>query len=70
MSDLAKVAAIFFGTIGAAAIIFQLNKGNLVQQGSSVVTSGINAAFTTAPSNSTHTKPTNKTTSNQQFLQT
>ncbi len=69
MSDFAKVAAIFFGTIGAAAIIFQLSKGNLVQQGSNVVTSGINAAFTSSPSKPS-SKPTNKTTSNQQFLQT
>lgn len=55
MSDFWKVAATFIGVIGAAAIIFQLNKGTLVKQGTGAFTTVIGDAFTTAPTNKTST---------------
>ncbi len=60
MSDFWKVAGVFIGVIGAAAIIFQLNKGTLVQSGANTFTTAIGDAFSSAPATPAPA-PTNKT---------
>lgn len=65
MSDGWKLAAVFFGCIGAAAIIYQLNQGTLAQSGFSAISSAISTAFSSS-STSKSTTPTsgsNKKTS-------
>jgi len=52
MSEGWKVAAIFFGTVGGAAIIFQLNKGTLATGFFSFITSAIGDAFSGSSSTS------------------
>lgn len=48
MSDGWKVALVFIGVIGAAAIIYQLNQGTLAQTGASTFTSAIGTAFSSS----------------------
>jgi hypothetical protein len=60
MSEGWKVAGIFFGVIGAAAIIFQLNQGTLVASVTSFLQGAVGDAFTSssstpAPASSTGT---------------
>jgi hypothetical protein len=55
MSEGWKVAGIFFGVIGAAAIISQLNKGTLVQSVSSFLTSAVGDAFSSSSTTTTGT---------------
>lgn len=45
-----KVVGVFFGTLGAAAIIFQLNQGTVAQSFFSAVKSAFGTAFTSAQS--------------------
>jgi hypothetical protein len=50
MSEGWKVAGIFFGVIGAAAIIFQLNQGTLVASVTSFLQGAVGDAFTSSSS--------------------
>lgn len=75
MSDFWKVAGVFIGVIGAAAIIYQLNKGTLAQTASTGFTTAIGDAFASGSSSGSTSKSTNqpntntnKTPGTQKFL--
>jgi hypothetical protein len=58
MSEGWKVAAVFFGVVGGAAIIFQLNQGNVATSVFTFLQSAIGDAFTSSGGSTPTPTPT------------